>query len=198
MKQIISVVSLICLIFTIASPVSAHSEDAVIQISDASVGPYLVSVWMFPGVLRVGNSHFTVAVSEAEGEAVSDAQVKIRLDRMDATAPSTISRATAVGDNALSTQYEADLQVPDAGQYQVTVLVEDSSGQGGEVSFESEAFSATGFQFIITILLILSFLFGGWLLKEGFKVWGWKGVGAHQKNQTDLEKLRKKRMSSSG
>ena len=146
--------------------VQAHGGGAP-QLTNADAGPYLVSAWTQPDPIRVGELHITVAVSEPPqpgdtdretGDLVLDATVSVGVDPVNQAGETLIVPATR--DNAVNKLfYEADLELPAEGQWQVDILVEGPAG-AGNTGFAVEALPPSG----INTLLGL-----GWPL--------WAGLG---------------------
>ena len=138
-------------------PAQAHG-GGVLQLVNASAGPYLVSVWSEPDPPRAGELHLSVAVSApppgsaelaevgaaelaevgaAETEAgavVLDAMVRVRAQS--AGGAGEILSATASREEAANKfLYEADLELPHAGEWRVEVQVAGPAG-AGEVGFD--------------------------------------------------------------
>ncbi|NKQ37148.1 MAG: hypothetical protein HF973_16225 [Chloroflexi bacterium] len=102
-----------------------------LQIANASVAGYIVSIWTAPNNPQAGEDlHVTVGVgSEALGaKPVLDAQVEIEVfaenGELAASAPATTEQSA----NKLF--YEADLPELAAGTYRVVVTVSGSEGSG--------------------------------------------------------------------
>jgi len=150
----------------LASPALAHG-GGVVQLANAEAGPYLVSVWTQPDPPKVGLWHVTVAVMEppAPGETsepVLDAEVTIRLVSMEQNGEVLTAPATRQGaSNKLF--YEADLELPAEGQWQVEILVEGPAG-AGSAGFEITALpAASRINWTLVGGIALTLLTGGWL-----------------------------------
>lgn len=128
-----------------AYPVQAHGGGAL-QLANTKTGPYRASVWTQPDPIRVGQVHFTIAVSEASqpgaregeaGEPVLDARVKVQLEAAEPGGEKLIAFATR--ENAVNKLfYEVDFNLPADGRWQVTIEVQGPDG-GGSAAFEIEA-----------------------------------------------------------
>lgn len=141
------------------------------QLANVRVGPYGVSVWTQPEPLRVGVVHFTVTVAEpltpAAGQSVEagppvlNAAVQLELTSLDR--PDQILAVSATHQAAVNKFfYEADLDLPVAGQWEVRVLVNGPAG-AGDARFEVEVLPPATFT--------------GWFLGGGLAVvllaFGW-------------------------
>ena len=122
----------------------AHG-GGVPRLTNAAAGPYWVSVWTQPDPLRVGQAHFTVAVSqpassaagrEEAGPPVLGADVQVQFRRLDRAGDTLQVRATHE-DAANKLFYEADLDLPEVGRWEVLVSVKGDAGLG-DTGFEAE------------------------------------------------------------
>ena len=171
---------------------AAHSEEGVVQLTDAPVGNYRLSVRSYPGSLRVGHNRLVIAVTDSTTNLpVTDRQIVIHLTSLDEQNTEIIAQAT-VGNESNPYLYNADLQIEDQGAYQVSVLVDNQSGLNGASSFEIDVLSVTGFKWIVTILLLQAIIAAVWLLKEGIRTWGW-GQRSFMKNKSDWERLKRQK-----
>jgi hypothetical protein len=130
--QVLKIVWTLCLLLPIR-PALAHGGGEL-QIGNAPIGNYLVSVWNNPPTARAERTiHVTVGVAQAgSGAPVLDATVMVLIlnDRAEtvATAPATTEQSV----NRLF--YEADLPGVPEGVYEMQVMVTGSQG-GGEIAF---------------------------------------------------------------
>jgi hypothetical protein len=122
----------------------AHG-GGVPQLTNADAGPYWLSAWTQPDPLRVGQAHITVAVSEPTaavggrreaGAPVLGATVRVAFKPLD-HAGETLTVLATHADAANKLFYEADLELPETGRWQVVVNVEGSEGSGS-ASFETQ------------------------------------------------------------
>ncbi len=111
-----------------AAPIQAHGGGTP-QLVQASSGPYQLYTWTDPDPPRAGPIHVTVAlVDPATQQPVLDANVQIVATPGEGSQPVT---ALATHENAvIKTYYEADLDLPAAGTWQVTVAHSDTAGSG--------------------------------------------------------------------
>lgn len=153
-------------------PAAAHSEDAVLQVANTPAGPFTLSIWTYPALLRAGTIHFSVLVVDtATGQPIPDAAVLITAQRNDAHNHTAAVQSHTFLD-PISLFQETDLPLLSPGPYQVTVQVTDHNGAQGQTVFPLEIVSATGYKWLVIILLGQAVLFGLWLAKEGVKTWG--------------------------
>lgn len=153
-------------------PAAAHSEDAILQVANVLAGPFTLSVWTYPALPRAGTIHFSVLVLDtATGQPLRDPTVLIEAKPNDSHI-----HAAAVQNHTylepISLFQEADLPLLTPGPYQVTVQVTDENGAQGQTAFNLEIVSATGYKWLVIILLGQAVLFALWLLKEGVRTWG--------------------------
>lgn len=112
------------------------------QLENAPAGPYVVSAWTTPDPPRVGAYHVTVSVARPDeagnaGEPVLGADVAVRMTPQSAAAePLAAQASNEAADNKLF--YEADVELPAPGVYDVQITVDGPDGQG-ETGFEIEA-----------------------------------------------------------
>ena len=149
-----------CLLMLAFTWVWAHGGGEP-QLTNAVAGPYRVSVWTQPEPMRVGRGHFSVAVSKpavssaAQNEAgapVLDATIKLHVTSLvgDRRMPVAIaSRENAV--NKLF--YEADIELPTAGSWQVTIAVEGAHASG-ETFFQVEVLPPSSVNWMVWVGLM--------------------------------------------
>jgi hypothetical protein len=111
-----------------ATPALAHGGGTP-QLVQAPSGPYQVYTWTNPDPARVGTLHVTVSLVEPATQApVLDADVQILAQAPDG---GQTESAPATHENAvIKTYYEADLDLPAAGLWQITVAHSDAAGSG--------------------------------------------------------------------
>jgi hypothetical protein len=99
------------------------------QLVQAPSGPYQVYAWTNPDPARVGTLHVTVSlVQPATQKPVLDANVQVLAQASD---DGQTASALATHENAvIKTYYEADLDLPAAGLWQITVAHSDAAGSG--------------------------------------------------------------------
>jgi hypothetical protein len=119
----------------------AHG-GGTLRLSNAPVGPYRLSIWTQPDVLRVGEVHLTLGVTEPGPEGSLEAGPPI----LDATVVITarplsggeIVELLASRDNAANKLfYEADFELDQPGTWRFDVQVSGPQG-GGAAGFESD------------------------------------------------------------
>ncbi len=163
----------VCLLFSLilAFPlriVLAHG-GGVPQIVNAETGPYLVSVWTQSNPLYVGQNHFTVAVSEPSdtssstreaGPPILEAKVELQL-----TPPEGKSLLVpATHKNAINKLfYEADLELPTIGIWQVEIIVVGPDGSG-QTNFEVEVLPPSKITWILWSGLIVLLAAVAWFM----------------------------------
>lgn len=176
-------------IFLWVYPVAAHSEDGVLQVSNAPVGDYYLSVWTYPGMLRAGGIHFMVAVVDAVSQEVrTDTAVSMYIY----SAEQNNLVATAQGTVGLHAHHPAfygtDVIIKTPGVYRITLQVGHETGQPEELTFEIEVVSATLLKALIAILSIPTAVIIVWMFKESLRTWGIDRVA--QENDAIWQKTR--------
>jgi len=173
--RIPSAVSLFLLFLVLllsVQPVAAHGDGAVLRLAGAPAGPFTLNVWTYPGYLVPGTVHFSVAVLEAaSGSPLPATAVFIQATPLEEENSTTqiSSRATLEYQTLLHEGY-LDMQEP--GRYQVTVQVAASTEQQGQVTFEIEIVSGTGFKLMIILFMGATGIIAIWFAREGLRTWG--------------------------
>ncbi len=146
------------------TPVQAHGGGTP-QVVAVPVGPYALSVWSQPDPPRVGTLHLTAAVFRPGGaadEPVTDARVTAYLT---ASHGETLEVPLTHAQAANPLYYEADVRLPAAGRWTVTVVVDGPNG-GGEVAFDLEVARALplggwGLGVVAVVALVVVYFFAG-------------------------------------
>lgn len=143
------------------------------QLTNAEAGPYWVSVWTQPEPLRVGQAHITVAVSEPgdspggrreAGSPILGALVQVEFKPLDRKGETLAAAATHEG-AANKIFYEADLDLPATGRWQVAIGVEGPAG-AGSASFDTDVSPPSTFNWTWIGGLGLVVLAGVWLAQR--------------------------------
>ena len=110
-------------------PVLAHGGGEL-QINNAPVGEYQVSVWNNPPTARSGQViHITVGIAQAStGEPVLDGAVQVSIVSANGEILTTAAATTEQSVNRLF--YEADLEGVSTGTYEMQVEVMGADGRG--------------------------------------------------------------------
>lgn len=154
----------ICLVWMLAAaPVQANGGK--VQIGNQMAGPYQITVFTDPTPIRVGVVDVSVAVQKAGStEMVQDARVTVTTEPLGRSGAGGVYVATHErATNKLF--YAADVEVPAAGRYAVTVDVRSGLGEGS-VSFEMEVEEASPFDnaaLLLVAALPLLLLLAWWL-----------------------------------
>lgn len=143
---------LVALVLVLTTATAWAHGGGTPRLTNVEVGPYWVSVWTQPDPLRVGEAHITVAVSEPSastsarreaGSPVLDATVDVAFKPLDHVGETLTTRATREGAvNKLL--YEADLNLPEVGHWQVIITVQGPQGSGS-ADFEVEVAPPSAF-----------------------------------------------------
>jgi hypothetical protein len=136
---------LLAALTSVARPAQAHGGGKP-QLTNSPAGPYVISVWTQPEPVRVGEFHITIAVAEQSetreaADLVLDATVRVQVQPLDPSLESLSAFATR--ESAVNKLfYEADLELPSAGRWQVLISVEGPAGAGA-TTFDIEALPAS-------------------------------------------------------
>ena len=168
------ILQLFLLIALGVQPVAAHTEDAIEQLSQVPMGPYRMTVWTYPGVMRAGAIHYTVALVDttADLQPLNHANVLIKAMPLTGQAAEISDTAVQGVDLTNPSFYETDLVLTKRGDYQIEVTLQDLSGQIYTQSFQIEIVSGTSLKVVITLFLVLTVTFTLWFLKESLRTWG--------------------------
>lgn len=161
----------VCLVFNLR-PVSAHGEGGALIVNGVTIGPYRLSMWTSPGVLRPGEVHVETLIVDEEGVPVTGIQVYVGEQGVTSSAPGTaVKAAPATANNGF--RHEAILNLSKAGSRRIVIQVIDQEGAVFEVSNEVSVVNIPFWMKTITVLLlVVSSLTGIWILYEGLLVWG--------------------------
>lgn len=170
--------SLLILLFGPVSPIFAHGDGEKLEISRVPIGPYHISAWSLPGILRTGEIHLAAAVVDSNFDPVTDCDIKFQLTPLDSTGKNILLQTRAPIADTLF-RHEIEEEIHQAGRYEVTVFLTDPQGNEGQTSFEVEIieiplyikipiFGAMGFVGLVGLMLAKKgvVLFGLWQPKE--------------------------------
>jgi hypothetical protein len=136
------------------------------RLVDEPVGPYRLYVWTKPDPIRVGTAHFTVGVftrpaGSDQDEPVLDASVG--LDLVPKRGGNGWRGEASQEESANKLYYEADVTIPDEGEWQATVTISGPAGSGS-AQFSLVA-AAPGISWLpIGGAAVALVAFGWWLL----------------------------------
>jgi hypothetical protein len=118
------------------APASAD-HIGVLQLNGDAAGPYVVSAWTQPSPVRVGSGAVTIAVMRpASRVALTDVSVRVTATRPE-DAGDRVAIEASRGRDPLGIRYLADLDLPAAGRWRITVAVRGPDG-AGSVDFPLE------------------------------------------------------------
>ena len=187
--RICLVLEMVLLLGLAAQPALAHTEDAIVQFALEPVGPYAMTVWTYPGTMRAGAVHYTVAVLDtAVAQPLKNANITITATPLDGQSQPVRGIALQGTDALYPDYYELDLVLSEKGAYRVDVQLQDGSGQRWLKAFQIEIVSAMFIKWVTLILLFQALLFTLWLMRESVQTWGLKRLFAG--NASDWEKTR--------
>ena len=102
------------------------------RLTNVEAGPYQLYVWSSPETPRVGETHITIGVTQRGNdgeERPADVAVQVTLTSDDAVS-SPIVREAMRGNTAADVYHEADVEIPAAGTWQISVRAEGEAGVG--------------------------------------------------------------------
>lgn len=136
-RILLTFLTILLITFGIVSPVAAHGENAKLEFSRIEVGPYLVSIWSAPTFLRAGDVRFETLVTDADYVPVLDSAVEVVLTSLDSdVAPIHLVSESPTA--ATNYSHEANHVLTQPGRYNVSVLIQDETGEVGRKEFEVE------------------------------------------------------------
>ena len=145
------------------------ANGGIVRISEAPVGPWLVTVYSSPTPLRTGEVDISTLVQDS-ADAIVDVPITVDATPVGFVAEPVQAAATRrQATNKLFKAAKFDIGVPGDWQFRVRVgsaAVPDRSGPGGVVSFEALVTKSTILDrpFLLTALIALPLLVLGWLL----------------------------------
>ncbi len=147
-RTLLSLIGMLAIMtLLLPAPLFAHG-GSLPRVSDVESGPYRLFVWAEPVPAVAGEVNFTVAVTEipaqegAQAVPVLDADVQIRLERIDGTGRILTGQAThAEAVNKL--MYETYIDMPTAGVWRATVTVDSPLGVA-DTAFEFDVLPGPG------------------------------------------------------
>ena len=174
-KHILSLSALV-LWLLLPQRLDAHGGGKL-QISNAPLPPYQVSVWLNPPTVRAGQPiHVTVGVTWAEsGEPMLDAAVEVAILAANGETVAAASATTEQSVNRLF--YEADLPDLPVGSYQVQLTLTSQEGSGA-LTFPLEIVPAAVWPWVAGGLLGAAVM---WLVIRGWRKGSAQTVQRRQK-----------------
>jgi len=153
----------------------AHGDPSSVAIQQ-KVGPYAVTVFTSSNVNEQTHLHLSATVNHPTTNIpVWATKVYFHIAPIHSgghVGENIMVVEASQGDPGNGFMHEVSLTLPSTGQYEVTVIVRDPIGQGGQVSFDVNVQAVTiWLKIIIYSLLVLSVTSLLWLVKEGFTVW---------------------------
>ncbi|MBK8903708.1 MAG: hypothetical protein IPM53_21170 [Anaerolineaceae bacterium] len=159
-------VLLLALLMTSWQTAVAHGGGAL-QITNAPIADYLVSVWTNPPTARAGQTiHVTVGVAMAvTGEPMLAADVLVTV--LDAAGQPVSSAAATTEQSVNRLFYEADLDGVPAGAYELVVEVSGPAG-GGPVSVPLTVAPVSFWPWVVGVggVVVLAWIVLSWRKKE--------------------------------
>ena len=117
------------LLFGTVKPVLAHGEGRTLQRGHVPVGAYYLSIWTAPAILRTGEVHLEMSLSDQSGHPARAAQILVTLTPLERQAP-PLSAPAPIVDGVDGGLHTAVFKIEQPGRYQVAVTVTDEQGDG--------------------------------------------------------------------
>ncbi|MGK7311503.1 MAG: hypothetical protein ACN0LA_04630 [Candidatus Longimicrobiales bacterium M2_2A_002] len=147
----------------------ALANGGIVRISEAPVGPWLVTVYSSPTPLRTGEVDISTLVQDS-ADAIIDVPITVDATPVGFVAEPVQAAATRrQATNKLFKAAKFDIGMPGDWQFRVRVgsaAVPDRGGPGGVVSFKALVTKSTILDrpFLLTALIALPLLVLAWLL----------------------------------
>ena len=185
-RCLVSMIAACLLLLAINSQLLAHGANGKLQFSQTEVGPYFVSIWSEPAIMRTGDIRFEAFVVDSTLTPDFDCAVEIKLTSLDSDRAPIYLQTQAPEDGVVNLTHEINYSLMDAGRYSVDVTVVDAAGAVGVKQFEIEVTSVpvwlkigmNGFLLLILVIVLSMLmkglsLFGLWQeVKPGVKPTG--------------------------
>jgi hypothetical protein len=150
----------------LAPQVLAHgAEESMIQVQDASLGDYRLTVRTAPRTLLVGPLHVLVQVTGSTGRPQVLQSLRVAVQPVPSSGDGQITQALPMLPPGT---HEAQLTLPHPGEYQITLRLNDNAE---EITFAVVALSGIWMQGTLLALSSVTGVAALWLVKEGFTVW---------------------------
>ena len=148
------------------SHVLAHGEEeSVVQLQDAALAGYRLTVRTAPRTLLVGPLHVLVQVTDSTGRPQVLQSLRVAVQAVLSTGDRQVTQALPMLPPG---NHEAQLMLPQPGEYQITLRLNDSTE---EITFAVVALSGIWMQGALLVLGSVTGIAALWLVKEGFTVW---------------------------
>ncbi|HWZ51272.1 MAG TPA: hypothetical protein VNW54_07395 [Granulicella sp.] len=108
---------------------SAYADGGRLRLHQAA-GPFVVTLFTTPDPLRADDADFSVALEQASGGLVEDATVRLILTPMDEGERGRMQLAATHQAATSAFMQAADVRLPHAGSWKVTVEVQRGSESG--------------------------------------------------------------------
>lgn len=187
----LTLIGLALILAMAAHPAQAHGGGTP-QLTNVRAGPYRVSVWTQPDPIRAGELHITVAVSEAPGPQadaggagapVLDATVRVQAQPVGRAGEALVAFATR--ENAVNKLfYEADMELPSEGNWQVVIEVEGPAG-AGSADFEIQVLPPSALNSLGGLPWPLWGGLGLGLLTVGWAMWAFRTQDDYRPSRAD-------------
>jgi hypothetical protein len=181
---------LVCLALTLAGSIAQAHGIGYYQIRGAHIDPYIVHVWVAPGVLRTGDVHIDTAVFDAVGKPALSTFVRVAFVPLETNAPALVNVAGAPA-TIYPYSRSATFRLETPGKYRLEVLVSDASGTSGVTSADVDVQTIPWhIKAAIIIIGLFSAASGAWLLLQTRAFW----IGPHLYRHPKLRNLHFRKM----
>ncbi len=161
---------LFLLLVPFAETAQAHGEDRVLQLQDVEAGPYRLTAWTAPGVLRTGEIHVETVVLTDDQVPTLDVLVQVIVTPLAATSRPTVAIARPPQQSGVI--QEAAFRLMQPGSYRVDVRIQGANGEQGVAGFAMEVVAVSWLtKALIYLQWIIALLAGAWLIFVAKSTW---------------------------
>lgn len=152
-------------------PLFAHGDDSTPQLTGVEIGPYMLSLWTYPPILRPGGIAFESLITDSRtGLPALNCNLDLEITIPDGSVITTAARPATV---ATAYEFQSDVHLHMPGEYQIKALVGDGGQDVGATTFKITVVSdSLWLNSLVTVELTVGVVALLWLLWEGRKVWG--------------------------
>lgn len=182
-RGLVPTIFFLALLLAVARPVYAHGADGTQEVDGVPVGPFTLTVWSFPGTLRVGEVHLSAAVLRpSDGMPVVNCTVIFQLSPLDEKGKiqDGVGLVAEAGSANATTgfMHEAFLKLEMSGSYRVDVRVINASGElDGVATFDVMVRRVSIlFKWLVIGLGLLTTATVVWFIYEGRLVWAHRNL----------------------
>lgn len=156
----------IVLALLVGQRVAAHGEgESIVQVTDAPLGSYRLTIRTAPRTLLVGPLHVLVQVSDSQGRPQVLQSLTVAVQALSSIDDMQITRTLPMLPPG---NHEAQLTLPQPGEYQLTLRLD---GSADAITFTVVALSGVWMQGVLLVFGGVTSVAALWLVKESFTVW---------------------------